>query len=290
MLDNRLTRRDFLKITGLWALRTGVVGAGGLGYSRALEPAWIDIASVKLTLPRLAEEFHGYRIVQVSDIHMHDWMNREKLAHVVGLVNEQKADLVALTGDFVSWINDEVVGGLEAGLGALQARDGAVAVLGNHDHWNGPEIVRGILDKTGVRNVSNSFYTLRRGKAEFHIAGVDDVWERQDDLPDVMRNLPTTGAAMLLAHEPDFADTSAATGRFDLQISGHSHGGQVIVPFVGPLRLPYLGQKYWQGLYKVGDMLQYTNRGVGMIHPQVRFNCRPEITAFTLQAGSLSNG
>jgi uncharacterized protein len=88
----------------------------------------------------------------------------------------------------------------------------------------------------------------------------------------------------LLAHEPDYADISAATGRFDLQISGHSHGGQVIIPFIGPLVVPAYGEKYPLGQYQVGNMIQYTNRGVGTINPAVRFNCRPEITIFTLRA------
>ena len=101
-------------------------------------------------------------------------------------------------------------------------------------------------------------------------------------LNDVIEELKDESAAILLAHEPDFADLSSKTGRFDLQLSGHSHGGQVVVPFYGPLVLPYLGQKYPSGLYQVGEMLQYTNRGVGMIEPAVRFNCPPEITVFHL--------
>jgi predicted MPP superfamily phosphohydrolase len=96
--------------------------------------------------------------------------------------------------------------------------------------------------------------------------------------------LPAEGCAILLAHEPDCADDSAATGRFDLQISGHSHGGQVSLPLIGPPVLPYLAQKYPSGLYQVGQMFQYTNRGVGMTPPYVRLNCRPEITVFTLES------
>jgi hypothetical protein len=116
-----------------------------------------------------------------------------------------------------------------------------------------------------------------------HLAGVDDVWESQDRLDLVLEALPDAGAAILLAHEPDFADVSAAAGRFDLQLSGHSHGGQVIFPLRGPLVLPRYARKYPIGLYQVGGMLQYTNRGLGMIPPRVRFNCRPEVTVFTLR-------
>ncbi|HJR80438.1 MAG TPA: hypothetical protein VJ821_10225, partial [Anaerolineales bacterium] len=117
-------------------------------------------------------------------------------------------------------------------------------------------------------------HTLTRGAASLHICGVDDVYERKDDLNAVLTNLPREGCAILLAHEPDFADTSAATGRFDLQISGHSHGGQVVMPLIGPIVLPRQGRKYPIGMYRVGNMIQYTNRGLGMIFPYVRFMCR----------------
>jgi len=115
----------------------------------------------------------------------------------------------------------------------------------------------------------NSIATLKRGSSELHIAGLDDVSQKMDRLDNIMESLPDHGAAILLAHEPDFADVSAATGRFDLQLSGHSHGGQIVLPFFGPPLLPELGQKYPSGLY------------VTTIN--ARFNCRPEITIFTLE-------
>ena len=100
----------------------------------------------------------------------------------------------------------------------------------------------------------------------------------------MLARLPRTGAALLLAHEPDFADITPPPGRFDLQLSGHSHGGQVVIPFLGPPTLPEIGEKYPSGRYQVGGMIQYTNRGVGMVRPHVRLNCRPEITLLTLHA------
>ena len=116
-----------------------------------------------------------------------------------------------------------------------------------------------------------------------HFAGVDDVLEGQDDFKLALGPLPADGTAILLVHEPDFADTSAKTKRFDLQLSGHSHGGQIIFPYLDPPILPPLAKKYPLGLYQIGEMLLYTNRGLGMVPPQVRFNCRPEITVFTLK-------
>jgi len=159
-------------------------------------------------------------------------------------------------------------------------------VLGNHDHWSGADAIRGLLRQAGVHELRNTALTLRRGAAQLHIAGVDSYWERQDRLEAVLATLPADGAAVLLAHEPDYADISAASGRFDLQLSGHTHGGQVVIPFLGPPVLPHLGKKYPAGRYQVGSMIQYTNRGLGVIPPRLRFNCRPEITVITLAAAS----
>ncbi len=285
-LQRPLTRRQFLKRAGLLALGGVVAGSGGWEYASAVEPSWLEIQPVTLTLPRLAPAFDGYRVVQFSDIHMSSWMTRARLAEVVGVVNAQGADLIAMTGDFVSNLSDEIAQDLIAVLGTLRAPDGAVAVLGNHDHWNDAGAIHRVIKESGMVDLTNTVHTLDRGSVPLHLAGVDDIWEKHDRLDEVLPQLPQDGAAILLAHEPDFADTSAATGRFDLQLSGHSHGGQVIMPLVGPLHLPYLGQKYPLGRYQVGTMLQYTNRGVGMIQPRVRFNCRPEITVFTLRAGT----
>jgi predicted MPP superfamily phosphohydrolase len=132
--------------------------------------------------------------------------------------------------------------------------------------------------------VSNGFRTLRRGDDTLHLAGVDDLFARQARLHEVLTKLPVEGATILLAHEPDFADASASTGRFDLQLSGHSHGGQVRLPFIGAPYLPPYGRRYPCGLYELDGMLLYTNKGLGMFPPHVRFLCRPEITVFTLRA------
>jgi predicted MPP superfamily phosphohydrolase len=105
----------------------------------------------------------------------------------------------------------------------------------------------------------------------------------------VIDQLSENGAAILLVHEPDFADVSAATGKFDLQVSGHTHGGQIVLPFYGPPILPLSGRKYPSGLYRVGNMFQYTNRGVGVDRMPIRWNCPAEITLFTLESMATSS-
>jgi predicted MPP superfamily phosphohydrolase len=260
-----------------------VAGAGGVGYALGVEPAWTEVVPVRVTLTRLSPAYRGYRIVQLSDIHLGDGMSRRRLEVIVRLANAQRPDLIALTGDFVTRAAERWAPDLVAGLCGLRARDGVVAVLGNHDYQAGAAVIRAALSASGVVELGNATHTLERDGARLHLAGVDDIWERKGRLDLVLARLPREGAAVLLAHEPDFADVSAASGRFDLQISGHSHGGQVVLPFYGPLYLPPFAERYPSGRYQVGRMVQYTNRGVGTLGRPLRFNCRPEITVFTLE-------
>jgi predicted MPP superfamily phosphohydrolase len=279
---------------GLGAAFGGAL-VSGLVYAREIEPKWVVVERVTLTLPRLAPSFDGYRIVQISDIHMDGWMTPERFGHVVDLVNEQEPDLVAITGDFVS-SSARHISGLPEPLGRFNARDGVVAVLGNHDYLNDASDVREALSSAGITDVSNAVCTLRREEAALHLCGVDCVMYGYDNLEEVLEALEQAipGCAVLLAHEPDFADESAATGRFDLQLSGHSHGGQVRLPFLGtplfvvPFSLypdvPPLARKYTNGLYKVRKMYQYTNRGLGVMCLRLRLFCRPEVTVLTLRS------
>lgn len=280
-----MTRRKFLKLILGASAGLACASTSGYVYASRIETKWLEVNTLSLTLPRLAPAFNGYKLVQISDIHLGTGMTRDHLNYVVELINQQQPDSVAITGDFVTHGDiDPLMTPLAETLSALSARDAVVAVLGNHDHWTNPAQVRGALAAAGVLDVSNSVYSIWRGDHRLHLAGIDSYWERLDRLDDVTAALPVDGAAVLLAHEPDFADISAATGRFDLQVSGHSHGGQVIMPFVGPLIVPRLSRKYPIGLYQVNSMTQYTNRGIGTILPAVRFNCRPEITVFSLFA------
>ena len=265
-------------------LVAGAVGVAGLEYTRTIEPSWIEITSVHVRMPGMASAFDGYRIAQISDLHLGDWLQLPQLAQVVRTVNGLGADLIAVTGDFITSHASKHAQDLITGLRNLHAPDGVTGILGNHDHWSSAATIRRVIAESGMLDLNNAVHTLQRGGAPLHIAGVDDIWERKARLDDVLAAMPREGAAVLLAHEPDFADTSAASGRFGLQISGHSHGGQIIAPFIGPLALPRYAKKYPLGRYQVGQMTQYTNRGIGMLQPHVRLNCRPEITVYTLEA------
>jgi predicted MPP superfamily phosphohydrolase len=264
------------------------MGAGRKAYAMQPKPSWVELTHVRLKLPRLGKAFDGFRLVQISDIHMGGWMNIRHFSNVMKLALYQGVDLLALTGDFVNYYGDlEVVAGAIEDLSDVFKTLGdvpRVGVLGNHDLRSAPSDIRKMMERYQILDLTNSVHTIMRGGELLHIAGVDDLCYGHPDLNKVVSALPKEGSAILLSHEPDFADVSAQAGCFDLQISGHSHGGQVVFPFVGPLYLPRGARKYYSGLYQVGTMLQYTNRGIGTVAPFFRLNCRPEITVFTLKA------
>jgi len=286
-----VTRRDFLrllKIAGLDLVLLTLVG--GL-YMKEYEPSRLEVTNVKLKLPRLPKSFSGFKLAQISDLHFGGWMNAERLEEVLSAVSSLSPDLLAITGDFTlghfrrsQGEDQERYADLVRVLSTHTGEYLTVGAMGNHDYWVDPSVMQGIFQNGGMLDLNNTVHILKSGGESLCFAGVDDVWYRQDRLDLVQAQIPGDVCAILLAHEPDFADTSARDGRFDLQISGHSHGGQIVLPFIGPPVLPRLGKIYPQGLYRVGDMFQYTNRGVGMIPPNIRLNCRPEITVFTLES------
>ena len=276
MLLPKFRLAKFLQVL---AIGCALIFAGSI-YIHKIEPNWFEVSQIDISLPHLDRAFAGYRIVQISDLHAGDKIDRAQLEKVVAAVNEQKPDLVVITGDHVSRKPRQHVELLDI-LAKLQPRDRTVAVLGNHDVYNDAEPIRKALQAAKVTLLENTIFTLKRGDATLHIAGVGDVFAKEARLDRVLARLPVTGAAIMLAHEPDFADETAATGRFGLQLSGHSHGGQIRIPFYDGY-LPELAQKYPIGRYQVGEMIQYTNRGIGTIKLYARFNCRPEISVFTL--------
>lgn len=245
-------------------------------------PKWIDINHIEMVLPRLPKEFNGYRILQISDIHIGTWMTGQRLKGIISLVNQQQPDLIVNTGDYFSYDTHTWQETLINELSKLHASDGIVSVLGNHDYWVGVDKVIKILKDSNIKDITNQVYTLSRGDTKLHIAGGDCAYVDRFSLEPLLPNIPNDDCAILLVHEPDTADISAESGRFDLQLSGHSHGGQMIIPFYGPALRIRLARKYTVGFHQIGDMKQYTNRGLGTALIPLRINCKPEISVFTL--------
>jgi predicted MPP superfamily phosphohydrolase len=188
----------------------------------------------------------------------------------------QKADVIVITGDFISLHRVGFERELVPGLRRLQARDGVFGILGNHDFWgNKPDLVAGAIEAAGVRELRNAVQTFTRGDSRFHLAGIDDFWYGKPDILGTANQVPAGEACVVLGHEPDFAIDVAPTGKFGLMLSGHSHGGQVALPFWGPVHLPPHCRLFPRGFYDVGAMKLYTNRGIGTVGIPLRFCARP---------------
>ena len=243
-----------------------------------------EITQLCIQLPNLDPVFDGYRLVQFSDIHLGTLVQENHLNEVVELVNDLEPDTIAITGDFVSHQPEEFAFPLVSALSKLIAKDVKVAVLGNHDHWTSAESIRWVLKRSSFIELSNSVLPLQREEKTLYLAGVDDFLVNQDRIGNILDRIPEHSAAILLAHEPDFADISAATGRFGLQISGHTHGGQINIPLFSRFLLPPRGRKYPSGQYQFNGMILYTNRGIGTSWLKFRYRCPPEISLYILQA------
>ena len=248
------------------------------------KPELFDLIGVDVKVNDLPQVFHNYKIINLTDIHLGQWISPQYLDGVVDYVNKLNPDMITLTGDYVSYILEGYEDSLLNSFKKLKAKDGKFAVLGNHDHWNGADRIREILKEADVIELSNDVYTVEKDGEYINVSGVDSCSVCADDLDKVLEKLPENGYSILLVHEPDFAKISSKTKRFDLQISGHSHGGQFIIPKVEttPFRGPN-STKYPVGLYKIQDMIQYTSKGLGTNSFRIRINCKPEITIITLK-------
>jgi predicted MPP superfamily phosphohydrolase len=280
--SGQMTRRGLLRASVRLGIGGSAAMAGGAWWSRA-EPHWFEVENHEFTLPRLPIAFDGFRIVHLSDFHVDASrvITGERLREIVARINALRPDAVLLTGDYVTVNGRHWAEEFGTGMQGITAPVRA-AVMGNHDYWSGVGRVREALHKCRVRELLNNVWTLRRGGAALHLCGLDDLFGKPA-LRDVTRLVPRGECAVLLHHQPDTADRVSETGVFDLQLSGHSHGGQVRLPGIGALQLPHGAMRYPMGHYRIGQMQLYTTRGIGTLWG-IRFNCRPEITHITLRA------
>jgi len=260
------------------------------GDSILLAPNRPCIVRQDFWLPRWPERMNGFTIALLSDFHYDSYFSVHPLHAAIPLVNGLRPDLVVLTGDFVSvpLVGDDAQGALAAEpcarlLRHMTAPHGLWAVLGNHDANSDPQHVTRALQAEGIQVLANQSVAMERDGARFWLAGVSDVLSNTADLNEALRGIARNEAVVLLAHEPDFAD-EVSKFPVDLQLSGHSHGGQVRIPFLPPLYLPDMARKYVMGSFQVGSLALYTNAGLGTVGAPVRLNCPPEITLLTLHS------
>lgn len=281
-------------------MRASLAGGAGLicgaaGYGAFIEPEKIELERLQISLPRLPQAFDGLKIAQLSDLHYGPFTGAREISAAANRVNELSADLFIITGDFITspWLEHSKaaistpmrnVALCARILSQVRTPLGTFAALGNHDvSLNAPYITE-VLESFDVRVLSNRNFPLERGGARLWLAGIDDVIEGVARLDLALAGIPRNEPVVLLVHEPDFAD-AASRQAIDLQLSGHSHGGQVRIPLIGSPYLPLLARKYPYGYYRVGRLQLYTNRGIGTIGLPLRFDAPPEVTLFTLRAG-----
>jgi predicted MPP superfamily phosphohydrolase len=244
---------------------------------------------VVVELPGLDESRRGLEIVQLTDLHIGNGLEGDRLSALVEKVNALEPDLIAITGDIFDFDPAFVPDGAKR-LSELRARLGVYAVLGNHDTYTGSELVADELGQyaPGVRLLREEIVALP-GDSPLYIAGVDDPgrdWTARDvqiaSLERLARSVPSDGPTILLVHRPEVFHQAARLG-FPLTLAGHTHGGQISLPLPGgrinPARIV---SAFTRGLYRQGDSVLYVNRGVGMAGPRIRFNCRREIATVEL--------
>ena len=279
----RTTRRQFL----FSAAAAGAVAIAG--DATLLEPNRPHIVRQQFSLSRWPERLNGFTIALLSDFHFDPYFSIHPLHAAIPMVNSLRPDLIVLTGDFVTApvVGDDKKAAFAAEpcarlLSQMTAPRSLWAVMGNHDDATDVEHVTRALQAEKIRVLANQSEAIEHDGARIWLAGVNDVLSETADLSKTLHGVPADEAVILLAHEPDFAD-EASRFPIDLQLSGHSHGGQIRMPFLPPLYLPSLAEKYFMGRYEVGRLKLYTNVGLGTMRVPMRWNCPPEITFLTLQ-------
>jgi predicted MPP superfamily phosphohydrolase len=297
----RLSRRQFLTI-GCGAL------AGGAGtcllapvYAMQVEPNWIEVTRLEVSIPGLPPALDGLSIAQLSDFHLGRHVKRDQVRRAVAIASGLEPDLIVLTGDFVTGAAKPSAACAEE-LATLAATHGVYAVLGNHDNWTNADLVAANVAAVGITVLRDDVHSIEAGDGRLWLLGIEDpgytagffghtfgdfkaAWEDQRQrLAGMLEEVPVDKPRLLLVHNPDFTEM-LPEGRIDLALCGHTHGGQVRLPFLGAPVVPsFFGDKYAIGLVRGPKTLVYVNRGLGLIAPPVRFNCRPEVTLLRLRS------
>jgi len=279
-----MSRRSFLH-GGL----LGGAAAGGLTLFEAYQARYVNpyrpkLEQVSISAPTNHPGLAGMKIGFITDTHVGPFISPDDLARATKLVADEHPDLILLGGDYVSESPRYTSSAVEVIWELVRETPlGGYAVLGNHDLSVSRTRVAEVLTATGIPVLRNQSLPIAYGNDELWIGGIDETLLGDARPADTFAQIPAGAASIALWHEPEFAERASDQGAF-LQLSGHTHGGQIRVPGVGPVGLPIHGKRYVMGLNQVNDMLIYTARGVGVYRPPMRFNCPPEVTIITLVA------
>lgn len=275
-----ITRRGFFK--------AGIFVCGGLALEGfVIGPEKIRVERVDVPIAGLGQKLDGFTICQITDIHHSHTVSLDYIEGVVRMANSLEPDLMALTGDYID-MDRQFMAPVIRCLSSLRARHGSVAVMGNHDYFIGREYSKDVISSNSIPLLENSHMMIESGGSRLCVAGVNDLLEDTPDARAALADVPADIPRVLLSHHPDYAESIDTDLRVDLILSGHTHGGQVRLPFgVAPIVPSAFGQKYSGGLVRLGrreGTKVYVSRGIGVSMIPVRFNCPPEITLIRLTA------
>ena len=269
---------------------------GAVVYPTFIEPWRVQINHIPIRVPGLPRSLDGFTIAHMTDLHRSRFVSAEYLTACVVKANALEPDLIVFTGDYLTYGRSRhgqlIYGASTDGaalvrdvaqcMGSARARYGVFASLGNHDHWFDAKLVTRTIEAAGIPVLRNAHAGIRVNGTTLPVVGLGDLWTEGVNLSRAFAGVDAP-FALVLMHNPDGFEKPLQPGA-QLILAGHTHGGQVNLPFIGPPIVPsQFGAKYAHGLFQKADAQMYVNRGLGLIYPPVRFNCRPEIAVLHLK-------
>ncbi len=263
-----------------FALCGGTVALVG-SYPVLIERNIVQVNRYKIPIANLPPSFHGFTLAQLTDLHLGFLVSESFIEGIVHRTNRLGTDIIVCTGDYVHERNTiEEIEKVWPILSKLEAKHGVYSVLGNHDHWADSDRSLDWLERTG-QNIRHQCKPIYKGRDRILIGGAGDYWEDELKIDEAFFCSDENECRILLAHNPDSVDTEFKTP-LSLVLSGHTHGGQVVIPFVGPPILPVKNKNYSSGLIATPKTQLFISRGIGWAIYPVRFNCYPEIAVLEL--------
>jgi predicted MPP superfamily phosphohydrolase len=264
----------------MWSYLSGLVVCG---YGVLVRRRWFRVVERDVKVHGLDARFDGLRIAHLSDLHIGTLTPKSWGLAWSRAANRRAPDLAVVTGDMVTSGTDfhEDVADV---IGALRAPGGVFASMGNHDYFGEGEPLVSMLRERRVRVLRNEGAVIEKGGARLWLAAIDDTWTRRDDLARALKGRPQGSMTILLAHDPASFDGAAEAG-VEVVLSGHTHGGQVAVPFLYRfLSLARIAHPYNVGFYRRGRATLYVHPGLGTTGPPIRLGVPPEVTILVLRA------
>jgi uncharacterized protein len=283
MWNIKMSRRAWMRTM----VYSSLALAGGIGYYSANK---IEVIRQDVPVSGLPARLEGLKIGVMADFHAGTFTTREDIFHAVDLMNREKVDMISLIGDYVDGAKSRSSENVEKGsyifelLGQLQRPPlGIYAVLGNHDHWSDPALVTKKLSELPIQTLNNRGIMLEDGLG---VAGVDDYWDGPSDPDAAVKNLKREAVIIMLSHNPDVNKQIVREDRIRLAISGHTHGGQIRMPFTHWAPWVPCAPKYrgYSGLIKETDKRwTFISKGVGTFFLPIRLSCPPDIAVMRLK-------